>query len=130
MVPTVERGLRLAAFWSMETARESPSLKSTSRLCLLPGNRRAAAQSPPRTRPCRARRWPPDAGKQDGRGGRQGEHRMDNEARQRMARIAEATGRLLASATTLTDTGMREPSLLPGWTRGHVLTHVARNADG
>src|SRR6266568_1849145 len=24
----------------------------------------------------------------------------------------------------------REPSLLPGWTRGHVLTHIARNADG
>src|SRR5256885_15091039 len=23
-----------------------------------------------------------------------------------------------------------EPSLLPGWTRGHVLTHVARNGDG
>jgi maleylpyruvate isomerase len=23
----------------------------------------------------------------------------------------------------------RAPSLLPGWTRGHVLTHVARNAD-
>lgn len=22
------------------------------------------------------------------------------------------------------------PSLLPGWTRGHVLTHIARNADG
>ncbi|MET0910545.1 MAG: maleylpyruvate isomerase N-terminal domain-containing protein, partial [Ilumatobacteraceae bacterium] len=21
------------------------------------------------------------------------------------------------------------PSLLPGWTRGHVLTHIARNAD-
>jgi maleylpyruvate isomerase len=25
---------------------------------------------------------------------------------------------------------MREPSSLPGWTRGHVLTHIARNADG
>jgi maleylpyruvate isomerase len=25
---------------------------------------------------------------------------------------------------------MRAPSLLPGWTRGHVVTHVARNADG
>lgn len=24
---------------------------------------------------------------------------------------------------------MREESLLPGWTRGHVLTHLARNAD-
>ena len=26
--------------------------------------------------------------------------------------------------------GVAAPSLLPGWTRGHVLTHVARNADG
>jgi maleylpyruvate isomerase len=24
----------------------------------------------------------------------------------------------------------REPSRLPGWTRGHVVTHVARNAEG
>jgi len=29
----------------------------------------------------------------------------------------------------LTDEQVREPSALPGWTRGHVLTHVARNAD-
>jgi maleylpyruvate isomerase len=28
-----------------------------------------------------------------------------------------------------TDDEVREPSLLPGWTRGHVLTHIARNAD-
>lgn len=30
----------------------------------------------------------------------------------------------------LTDEQAGEPSLLPGWTRGHVLTHLARNADG
>ncbi len=29
----------------------------------------------------------------------------------------------------LDDHGAREPSGLPGWTRAHVLTHVARNAD-
>jgi maleylpyruvate isomerase len=29
-----------------------------------------------------------------------------------------------------TDADMRAPSLLPEWTRGHVLTHIARNADG
>lgn len=29
-----------------------------------------------------------------------------------------------------TDAGLRAQSLLPGWTRGHVLTHIARNADG
>jgi maleylpyruvate isomerase len=28
------------------------------------------------------------------------------------------------------DAEVAAPSLLPGWTRGHVLTHIARNADG
>jgi maleylpyruvate isomerase len=55
---------------------------------------------------------------------------MDDEVRRSMARIGEATDRLLASASALTDAGVGEPSLLPGWTRGHVLTHVARNGDG
>jgi len=41
-----------------------------------------------------------------------------------------ATDRLLGSASALSDEQMHEPSLLPGWTRGHVLTHVARNGDG
>jgi maleylpyruvate isomerase len=53
-----------------------------------------------------------------------------NEVGHSLDRINAATGRLLASAVTLSDTQAREPSLLPGWTRGHVLTHVARNADG
>jgi maleylpyruvate isomerase len=30
----------------------------------------------------------------------------------------------------LTDEWALQPSSLPGWTRGHVLTHIARNADG
>jgi maleylpyruvate isomerase len=55
---------------------------------------------------------------------------MDDEVRQSMTRIGEATDRLLAAADALTDAGAGEPSLLPGWTRGHVLTHVARNGDG
>ena len=29
----------------------------------------------------------------------------------------------------LDDAAMLGPSRLPGWTRGHVLTHLARNAD-
>lgn len=29
----------------------------------------------------------------------------------------------------LTDDQARGPSLLPGWTRGHLVTHLARNAD-
>jgi maleylpyruvate isomerase len=45
-------------------------------------------------------------------------------------RLAAATDRLLATATVLSDAQAREPSLLPGWSRGHVLTHIARNADG
>jgi maleylpyruvate isomerase len=47
-----------------------------------------------------------------------------------IGRINDATGRLLATASALTDAKAREPSLLPGWSRGHVLTHIARNADG
>lgn len=31
--------------------------------------------------------------------------------------------------TALPATDLAEPSLLPGWSRGHLLTHVARNAD-
>ena len=45
-------------------------------------------------------------------------------------RIGEATDRLLATADGLSDLQVRERSRLPGWTRGHVLTHIARNADG
>jgi maleylpyruvate isomerase len=47
-----------------------------------------------------------------------------------IGRIKEALDRLVASVTTISDEQMREPSLLPGWSRGHVLTHIARNADG
>lgn len=47
-----------------------------------------------------------------------------------IARISEATDRLIESASGLADDQLREPSLLPGWSRGHVLTHLARNADG
>jgi maleylpyruvate isomerase len=43
--------------------------------------------------------------------------------------IDAATERLLATARALTDDDVRRDSLLPGWTVGHVLTHIARNAD-
>jgi maleylpyruvate isomerase len=45
-------------------------------------------------------------------------------------RVGEATARLTATAAGLTDHDVRQPSALPGWTRGHLLTHIARNADG
>jgi maleylpyruvate isomerase len=40
-----------------------------------------------------------------------------------------ATARYLEALTELSDEDLRAPSLLPGWTRAHVVTHVARNAD-
>lgn len=40
-----------------------------------------------------------------------------------------ATARYLAALTELTDEDVRQPSVLPGWTRAHVITHLARNAD-
>jgi maleylpyruvate isomerase len=43
--------------------------------------------------------------------------------------VDAATDLLLRSAAGLSDRQAREPSLLPGWSRGHLLTHVARNAD-
>jgi maleylpyruvate isomerase len=49
---------------------------------------------------------------------------------QDLADLAEATERLLADLGTLDDATARSASLLPGWSVGHVLTHLARNADG
>ncbi|HUY16244.1 MAG TPA: maleylpyruvate isomerase N-terminal domain-containing protein [Acidimicrobiales bacterium] len=37
--------------------------------------------------------------------------------------------RLLVTATRLNDDDLRAPSRLPDWSRGHVLAHLARNAD-
>nr|SBO98237.1 Maleylpyruvate isomerase, mycothiol-dependent [Nonomuraea gerenzanensis] len=45
------------------------------------------------------------------------------------AELAAATNQLLATAASLSDADVAAPSLLPGWTRGHVLAHLARNAD-
>ena len=43
--------------------------------------------------------------------------------------VRAAHGRLHATLDGLTDEVARRPSRLPGWTVGHVLTHLARNAD-
>jgi maleylpyruvate isomerase len=45
-------------------------------------------------------------------------------------KLAAAHRRLLATLDGLDDATARRPSRLPGWTVGHLLTHVARNADG
>lgn len=46
--------------------------------------------------------------------------------------VGAATGgqaRLVATLASLTDEQAHSASLLPGWTVGHALTHIARNAD-
>jgi maleylpyruvate isomerase len=40
-----------------------------------------------------------------------------------------AQAALLADLADLSDDVARRPSLLPGWSVGHLLTHIARNAD-
>lgn len=45
------------------------------------------------------------------------------------AELLTSTDSLLTSIVGLDEMQAREVSLLPGWTRGHVLTHLARNAD-
>jgi maleylpyruvate isomerase len=47
-----------------------------------------------------------------------------------LAELEAATGWLLRDIEGLADDEIGQPSLLPGWTRGHVLTHLARNAEG
>lgn len=44
--------------------------------------------------------------------------------------VDEQTERLVSTASTLSDEQVRGPSLCEGWSRGHVLTHLARNAEG
>ena len=54
---------------------------------------------------------------------------MDAALRGLSDQIDQATQRLLDTARIITEPDLRAPSLLPGWTRAHVLAHVARNAD-
>lgn len=46
-----------------------------------------------------------------------------------LVEMVVASTRYLGALSDLGDDDMRQPSLLPGWTRGHVVTHLARNAD-
>jgi maleylpyruvate isomerase len=43
--------------------------------------------------------------------------------------LEAATARLIETARTLDGAGLAAPSLCSGWTRGHVLAHISRNAD-
>src|SRR4051812_1830604 len=47
-----------------------------------------------------------------------------------LRQLCAQTDHLLSTVSALDDESVRGPSLLPGWTRGHVLAHLARNADG
>ncbi|MFI1208233.1 maleylpyruvate isomerase family mycothiol-dependent enzyme [Streptomyces sp. NPDC020802] len=46
-----------------------------------------------------------------------------------LASVRDATDRLLTAVATLDNAAVTQPSRLPGWSRGHVLAHLARNAD-
>lgn len=52
------------------------------------------------------------------------------EARRCLSDVRAVTEILGRAVGELNDVRMRRPSLLPGWTRAHVITHIARNADG
>ncbi len=43
--------------------------------------------------------------------------------------MRDGTARLEAELASLDDKALNHPSLLPGWTRRHLLAHVAANAD-
>ncbi|MFI7295778.1 maleylpyruvate isomerase family mycothiol-dependent enzyme [Streptomyces sp. NPDC050121] len=43
--------------------------------------------------------------------------------------VRDATERLLTAVAKLDNASVTESSRLPGWSRGHVLAHLARNAD-
>ncbi len=43
--------------------------------------------------------------------------------------LREADNRLLRDVDGLTDADLREPSLLPGWSRAHVVAHLALHAE-
>jgi maleylpyruvate isomerase len=48
---------------------------------------------------------------------------------QAMAGARSTHDRLMRTLQDVDDDDARAPSLLPGWSRGHLLTHIARNAD-
>ena len=50
--------------------------------------------------------------------------------KQGLVKVEAAYRQVLVSVAGLTDDDALAVSHLPGWTRGHILTHLARNADG
>jgi maleylpyruvate isomerase len=54
----------------------------------------------------------------------------DADVPSRLPAIEAASDRLLATVDALTDDDLRAPSVLPGWSRGHVVAHLVLNAEG
>jgi maleylpyruvate isomerase len=54
---------------------------------------------------------------------------VDAAQRQVLDELDMATQRLIDDARIMTESDLRAPSLLPGWSRAHVLAHLARGAD-
>ena len=54
---------------------------------------------------------------------------LTNEVWRDLRGVGLAHERLVVDLANLTDEMVKRPSLLPEWTVGHTLTHIARNAD-
>ena len=61
---------------------------------------------------------------------RRANERSAAEARRCLTDVRVVTERLDQAVGQLDEQRMHQPSLLPGWSRGHVVSHLARNADG
>ncbi len=59
-----------------------------------------------------------------------GTHPLDTDLTTTLTHIEEATQSYLRTVAGLTDEQFTEPSVLPGWTVAHVISHVASNATG
>ena len=57
------------------------------------------------------------------------QRKFANTLNEHVSGCAAAHQQLLGALENLTDEQCREGSLLPNWSRGHLLTHLARNAD-
>jgi maleylpyruvate isomerase len=54
----------------------------------------------------------------------------DTDAQPELEALRSATARLVRTVDGIGDAGWRAPSLLPGWSRAHVVAHLALNAEG
>ncbi|MFZ2503203.1 MAG: maleylpyruvate isomerase family mycothiol-dependent enzyme [Nocardioides sp.] len=59
-----------------------------------------------------------------------GGHPLDTDRDTTLAQVEAATQRYLRTVAGLTDAQFGAPSVLPGWTMAHVVSHVASNATG